>query len=180
MNPYFPQQQMCYQNNNENLVLARLYKEFNYCKDDEELNHIGCSFGLENNNIYNWKVTMTGPEKTPYEGGLFKISIIFPPNYPQYGPEFKFKNKIYHLNVDLQNNFGHICISRLNEWASTGEVKSNPNYNVKQALFDIFSLFYKQGVKSAYDLNMANDYMYNYNKFCQDAKTWTKQYAKFN
>ena len=56
---------------------------------------------------------MTGPKNTPYKGGLYKIRILFPKDYPNKGPEFKFLNKIYHLNVDFKEDFGHICINYL-------------------------------------------------------------------
>ena len=62
--------------------------------------NIGCNFGLENENLCFWRTTMVGPKDTPYEGGIFTIIIIFPRDYPNHGPEFRFKNKIYHLCVD--------------------------------------------------------------------------------
>ncbi len=81
---------------------------------------------------------MVGSRDTPYENGLSTITVNFPQDYPTHGPEFKFKNKIYRLNVDFKNGFGHICINSLNEWRTTGKVSGKPGYAVKQALFDIF------------------------------------------
>ena len=164
-------------NNNQNAVLSRLTKEYKLCTQDNDLIQIGCNFGIENNNYFTWRVTMMGPKNTPYDGGLFTIGITFPPDYPLHGPEFKFKNKIYHLNVDFQNDFGHICINSLNEWRTTGKVTNKPNYTVKQALFDIFCLFYNQGIKSAYSTDMANDYANNPQKFFAEAQRWTKEFA---
>ena len=163
-----------------NATLARLNKEYQLCSNDNDLIQIGCNFGLENGNIYNWRVSMTGPKNTPYEGGLFFISIIFPKDYPAHGPEFKFKNKIYHLNVDFEKDFGHICINSLNSWRITENVPGRSVYTVKQALLDIFCLFYKQGVDSAYKDSMANDYVNNPEKFNEEAKSWTKQFAPMN
>ena len=67
----------------------------------------------------------------------------------------------------------------LNYWAVSGLVQGAP-YTVKQALFDIFCLFYNQGVKSAYDENMANDYVANPDQFNEEAKRWTQKYASPN
>ena len=160
------------------MALTRITKEFQLCKQDNDLIQIGCSFGLEdNNNVFVWKVTMLGPRNTPYDGGLFTINVAFPWDYPNHGPEFKFKNKIYHLNVDMKNDFGHICINSLNEWKGTGRVTGKPVYTVKQALFDIFCLFYNQGIESAYDENMKNLYVNNPAQFAQEAQNWTKQFA---
>ena len=162
-----------------NIALARLNKEYKLCSNDNDLIQIGCNFGLEGD-IYHWRVTMAGPKNTPYEGGLFFISIIFPEDYPTHGPEFKFQNKIYHLNVDWKNDLGHICINSINSWRTSGKVIGRPVYTVKQALLDIFCLFFKQGVESAYDKVMADDYVNNTAKFDEEARKWTKQYAPMN
>ena len=166
-------------NFNNPMVLARLSKEFQLCSQDNDLIQIGCNFGLENNNLYTWRVTMIGPVNTPYDGGLFTLLITFPFDYPTHGPEFKFKNKMYHLNVQGNENladFGHVCVTSINSWRVSGFVKGSP-YTVKQALFDIFCLFYNQGVDSAYDDNMKNKYVNNKTQFEEDARNWTRQYA---
>ena len=162
-----------------NMTLYRLQQEYNLCTQDNDLIQIGCNFGLENNNIFTWRVTMVGPKNTPYEGGLFTILAIFPNDYPNHGPEFKFRNKIYHLNVDFKNldSIGHICINSINEWRIKGSVTNKPFYTVKQALFDIFCLFHNQGVEGAYDEEMANLYKNNPTQFNANAKEWTKLYA---
>jgi ubiquitin-conjugating enzyme E2 D/E len=186
-NPMMPNQMMMNpmmnmgmgMNNNmfQNTTLSRLNKEYKLCVQDNDLIQIGCNFGLENDDIYHWRVTMVGPRDTPYENGLFTITVNFPQDYPTHGPEFKFKNKIYHLNVDFKNDFGHICINSLNEWRTTGKVSGKPGYAVKQALFDIFCLFYNQGIDSPYDDQMAMDYRDNPEKFNEIAKKWTKEFA---
>ena len=158
-------------------VLTRLKQEYNLCTQDNDLIQIGCNFGLENNNIFKWRITMVGPRNTPYDQGLFTIIATFPPDYPNHGPDFKFKNKIYHLNVDFKNDLGHICINSINEWRITGKVKNKPCYTVKQALFDIFCLFYNQGVEGAYDEGMAKQYVERPAEFNAEAKNWTKEYA---
>ena len=166
--------------NGTNSAINRIIQEFNLCVNDNDLVSIGCNFGLENNDYYTWRVTMSGPTNTPYEGGLFTINVIFPSDYPSHGPEFKFKNKIYHLNVDFKQKPGHICISSLNDWRTRGKVKDLPFYTVKQALYDIFCLFYNQGVESAYDLAMAQQYSQNREQFNAEARKWTQLYANPN
>ena len=176
-------QQMMMQMNNQGQVdkrMARIQKEFFLCQKDSDLIQIGCSFGLEVENNFNvWKVSMLGPQNTPYAGGVFTIKVYFPQEYPNKGAEFRFVNKIYHLNVDFENKLtkGHICLSSLNEWATTGKVKAKPCYGVKQALFDIFCLFYNQGVDSPYDDEIAAEYRDRRKEFDAKAKEWTKKYA---
>ena len=163
-------------------TLQRLKKEFQLCSNTKDLVTLGCSFGLEDNNYFIWRVSMMGPQNTPYDGGCFQIRIIFPENYPEKGPEFRFVNKIYHLNVDFKTEdpkkMGHICLNKINQWTTTGKVTGNKHYNVKQALFDIFCLFYDQGIGSPYDEQAALDYQKNPEKFNAIAREWTQKYAK--
>ena len=159
------------------LVLTRLSQEYQLCTQDNDLIQIGCNFGLENNNIFKWRITMVGPRNTPYQGGLFTILAIFPNDYPNHGPEFKFVNKIYHLNVDFKKDLGHICISSINAWRVSGQVPGRPVYTVKQALFDIFCLFYNQGEEGAYDEGMAALHRNNPDKFNEEARRWTQEFA---
>ena len=167
-------------NNSLNETMIRINQEYILCQNDNDLVSIGCNFGLENNDIFTWRVTMSGPTNTPYEGGLFTIIATFPNDYPMHGPEFKFKNKIYHLNVDFDKDPGHICISSLNDWRIRGKVKDLPFYTVKQALYDIFCLFYNQGVVGAYSQSMANQYLNNKEQFNAVAREWTQLYANPN
>ena len=164
-------------------TLSRLIKEFKLCCQDSFLPEIVNNFRLDEDNIFRWKVDMRGPKNTPYEEGLFTILIIFPKDYPKHGAEFRFVNKIYHLNVDCGEDkecFGHISLTSLNEWITTGKVHGRPLFSVKYALLDIFYLFYKQGFDSPYDGKMAELYCNNKQKFDIEAKKWTKQYASIN
>ena len=52
---------------------------------------------------------------TPYEGGIFYVDIIIPPEYPFKPPKMKFDTKIWHPNISSQT--GAICLDILkNEW----------------------------------------------------------------
>ena len=170
---------------NHQITLLRLSKEFNLCLNDSELMQIGCTFGLVNpDDLFLWKVTMIGPKGTPYENGVFTLNIIFPPTYPEKGAQFRFVNKIYHLNVDWRDKDekgnpgnGHICLKSLKEWSSTGKVANQPGFSVKQALLEIFNLFNNQIIDSSYDNAMVEQYKNNKSQFNNIAKEWTKNYA---
>ena len=63
----------------ENKRLSRIKKEFYLCQNDSDLTQIGCCFLLDQDNNYNvWRVTMVGPQDSPYRGGLFTLKIYFP------------------------------------------------------------------------------------------------------
>ena len=123
--------------NKQNIIsyksLNRLIKEFKLCSEDEDLSQIITKFELEKeNNFYKWIVSMKGGIGSPYEGGLFKISIEFPNDYPNHGPTFTFINKIYHTCVNLTEHYikGFICLSSTNEWRITGKVKNRKIFMV--------------------------------------------------
>ena len=160
----------------QNPVYDAISNEFKKCQQDEDLPKIGCVFKLKDNDMYQWKVTMCCPKETPYENGIFTILILFPPDYPRYGPEFRFMNKIYNLNVDSRGDW-RIYHSNLNEYRYSGKVRAVPNYGIKQALFDIYSTFYFQPVNSAFNYIWAEQYKNNRAEFEKEAKKWTQEYA---
>ena len=52
--------------------------------------------------------TITGPEGTPYEGGVFDVDILIPREYPFEPPKMKFITRIWHPNISSQT--GAICL----------------------------------------------------------------------
>ena len=55
------------------------------------------------NDYYEWKAVMNGPNDTSYKDGKFVQQIKFPLNYPKHAPDVRFKTPIYHLNVNHLN-----------------------------------------------------------------------------
>lgn len=51
-------------------------------------------------------VTLRGPEGTPYENGVFNVTITIPDKYPFDPPLMKFDTPVYHPNIDK----GEFCI----------------------------------------------------------------------
>ena len=79
--------------------------------------------------------------------------------------------------MDNFQDLGHISLNSINEWRLTGKVRYLNIYTVKQALFDIFQLFYSQDIERNGDESIAKLYENNREKFYAEAKKWTKLYA---
>lgn len=82
----------------------------------------GVSAFPHNGDMLHWIGTITGPEKTPYEGLTLKLGFVFPATYPYVPPEVRFKTPIYHPNVDMK---GRICLDILKDkWSAVLNVGS--------------------------------------------------------
>jgi ubiquitin-conjugating enzyme (huntingtin interacting protein 2) len=49
---------------------------------------------LVDDSFMHWKGYLTGPENTPYQGGLFVVDISIPKNYPFEPPKMRFDTKV--------------------------------------------------------------------------------------
>ena len=81
-------------------------------------------------NIFLWDAMIIGSVGTPYEGGIFRLKITFPRDYPFHPPVIKFNTRIFHPNI---SESGDICLDILkNHWS--------PAYTISQTLLSIVSL----------------------------------------
>ncbi len=70
----------------------------------------GISAVPDETNARYFHVVVAGPEGSPFEGGVFKLELFLPEDYPMSAPKVRFITKIYHPNID---KLGRICLDIL-------------------------------------------------------------------
>lgn len=146
-------------------IIRRIQKELLEMKTNPPFN---CSAGPDHeNDLFKWTATIYGPEGSPYEGGIFYLTINFPVDYPFKPPKIVFKTRIYHCNINYE---GLICLDILKD-------RWSPALTISKVLLSICSLLDDQNPKDPLELEIANLYNSNYPLFIQKAKAFTALYA---
>mgnify|MGYP005648806785 FL=1 len=103
-----------------NLATKRILSDLRIIKKNELDKH-NIYVSTNDEDMYNIKAMIIGPDDTPYEGGFFFFDINFPKNYPMEPPKAKFMtlNREVRFNPNLYK-CGKVCVSLLNTWAGPG------------------------------------------------------------
>ena len=146
-------------------IIRRIQKELLEMKNNPPLN---CSAGpIDDNDLFKWIATIYGPEGSPYEGGIFYLSIDFPFDYPFKPPKIIFKTKIYHCNINYE---GLICLDILKD-------RWSPALTISKVLLSISSLLDDQNPSDPLEPEIAHLYNTNYELFVKKAQSFTFLYA---
>ncbi|XWS23998.1 hypothetical protein CRYUN_Cryun28dG0063400 [Craigia yunnanensis] len=147
----------------------RIQQEWKNIQKDKEINTM-CSVGLVGDNLHAWQAVIFGQPGTPYEGGLFNLSITLPEKYPVEAPKVTFKTKIYHPNINEQ---GSICLDML-------KTKGNwsPAYEIRAVIIAICSLMSDPNPDDPLVTSIGSEYKRDRSAFEATARQWTMRYAQ--
>ena len=126
----------------------------------------GVTASLVEDNIYNWELKIAGPAGSPYEGGVFVLSLQFLQEYPCKSPYVAFKTKIYHPNVHVD---GSICLMCMAKWT--------PTMKVSKIVAEVLEVLARPNAEHAVTPEIGSAYNNNRAAFEDQARKWTAQYA---
>ncbi|XP_051506528.1 ubiquitin-conjugating enzyme E2 D2-like isoform X1 [Myxocyprinus asiaticus] len=126
-----------------------------------------CSAGPVGDDLFHWQATIMGPNDSPYQGGVFFLTIHFPTDYPFKPPKVAFTTRIYHPNI---NSNGSICLDILrSQWS--------PALTISKVLLSICSLLCDPNPDDPLVPEIARIYKTDNEKYNRIAREWTQKYA---
>lgn len=147
-------------------ALKRITKDYQEILNDPPTN---CSAGpVTERNLFEWDATILGPEGSPYQGGIFRLRINFPSDYPFKPPKIQFLTKIYHPNICPS---GSICLDILRD-------KWSPALNITKLLLSISSLLTDPNPDDPLVPEIAHMLRSDKGEFENLARNWTQIWAR--
>jgi len=146
------------------MALKRITKELQDLGRDPPAQ---CSAGPVGDDMFHWQATIMGPPDSPYQGGVFFLTIHFPTDYPFKPPKVAFTTRIYHPNI---NSNGSICLDVLkSQWS--------PALTISKLLLSVCSLLCDPNPDDPLVPEIAKIFKSDRTRYNQLAKEWTSKYA---
>ena len=119
------------------------------------------------NNARHFDVQISGPPDSAYDGGVYKLELFLPEEYPLTPPKVRFLTKIYHPNVD---RLGRICLDILKD-------KWSPALQIRVVLISIQALMSAPNPDDPLNNEAAEHWKKNEKEALNKAQSWNRDYA---
>lgn len=152
---------------NENIspsVLNRLIKEIKeYSKNPVE----DIVLHINEENVTDIRAEIAGPAQTPFEGGCFKLKLVFGPDFPQAPPKGFIITPIFHPNISKS---GEVCVNTLKkDWKA--------DCKLSHILMVIRCLLIEPNPESALNEEAGRMFMEEYESYQNRAQLMTRIHA---
>ncbi|XP_074644947.1 uncharacterized protein LOC141901538 [Tubulanus polymorphus] len=114
-----------------------------------------------------WQASITGPQGSPYEGGMFYLYLQIPHSYPMMPPLVRFITKIFHPNISRHGDVGLDSIHH--NWSLA--------LTISKVLISIQSLLTDPYCYVCMEPDIGKLYRMNHKTFDKIACLWTWKYA---
>ncbi|EXJ66436.1 uncharacterized protein A1O5_10588 [Cladophialophora psammophila CBS 110553] len=136
--------------------------------------------------------SIEGPPETPYEGGIFWITVRLSENDPSAPPMMRFHTKIYHPNISPH---GNICADYKEHWSrpflTHSPVKhrdgvwyppkpSGAQWTLGALLVAMCALLASPNIDDPLVPEIAQKYIEDYDGYCANARLYTERFATDN
>lgn len=146
------------------IALKRIVRELQDFSKDPPAN---CSAGPKADDLFQWYATLMGPSGSPYEEGIYSLSVRFPPDYPGSPPVVTFDTPVWHPNIGKE---GEVGLDILGEnWS--------PALTLAKVMLSISSLLAEPDARDALREDVARELLGNRMAFDRKAREWKRRFA---
>ena len=149
------------------VCIKRLRKELGDVNIETTRNTELIEVKMINDDLFQWTVNFHGQKNSPFEGGIFNMSFVFPKDYPFKPPKVKMNTKVYHPNI---SETGDICLDLLkDQWS--------PTISMYRIIISIKSLLIEPNINDPLNPDVARHYRLDKDGYHRTAKEWVVKFA---
>lgn len=127
-----------------------------------------CKVFFDDDDLFNYNVQITGPEETPFEGGVFNLTMNLPPEFPFKPPKLTFLTPIFHPNI---SKGGYISLDILQDMWSPALLRFG------SILISLVSFLSLPNPEDPIEPEIAIIYKNDKEEYNAIAREWTRLYA---
>ncbi|KAJ8293937.1 BTB/POZ domain-containing protein 1 [Rhodotorula toruloides] len=159
-----------------NTALRRLMTEYKQLSEQENEDSMFTAGPVSEDDFFTWSCLISGPEDTPFEGGVFHAELKFPRDYPLSPPKMRFDPPLFHPNIYAS---GEVCISILhapgddpNAYESASE-RWSPVQSVEKILLSVISMLAEPNLESGANIDACKMYRDHREEYDESIRAFT-------